>query len=42
MQEFADRLGIPVSVVDGAGHFFHGRLSELKKLLEQHTYNGDI
>ncbi|WP_339664076.1 alpha/beta fold hydrolase [uncultured Psychrobacter sp.] len=42
MQEFADRLGIPVSVVNGAGHFFHGRLSELKKLLEQHTYNGDI
>ena len=37
MQAFADRLGIVVSVVDGAGHFFHGRLSELKKLLETHS-----
>ncbi|MDN6275704.1 alpha/beta hydrolase [Psychrobacter sp.] len=37
MQAFAERLGIDVSVVDGAGHFFHGRLSELKKLLEQHS-----
>ena len=41
MQAFAEQLGIAVSVVDRAGHFFHGRLSELKKLLEQHTYNGD-
>lgn len=37
MQAFADKLGIAVSVVDGAGHFFHGRLSELKGLLEQHS-----
>lgn len=37
MQAFAERLGIDVSVVDGAGHFFHGRLSELNKLLEQHS-----
>ena len=37
MQAFAERLGIAVSVVDGAGHFFHGRLSELKQLLEQHS-----
>ena len=37
MQAFADRLGLAVSVVDGAGHFFHGRLSELKKLLETHS-----
>ncbi len=37
MQAFAERLGIEVSVVDGAGHFFHGRLSELKKLLAQHS-----
>jgi alpha/beta superfamily hydrolase len=42
MQDFAERLGLEVSIVNGAGHFFHGRLSELKKLLEQHTYNGDI
>ncbi len=41
MQEFAERLGIDVSVVDGAGHFFHGRLSELKKLLQQHSF-GDV
>ena len=41
MQAFADRLGIAVSVVDGAGHFFHGRLSELKTLLEKHTFGSD-
>ncbi|WP_058368597.1 alpha/beta hydrolase [Psychrobacter sp. ENNN9_III] len=38
MQAFAERLGISVSVVDGAGHFFHGRLSELKGLLEEHSF----
>ena len=37
MQAFAERLGIAVSIIDGAGHFFHGRLSELKKLLVQHS-----
>ncbi|MCG3859665.1 alpha/beta fold hydrolase [Psychrobacter sp. Ps2] len=41
MQAFADRLGIEVSVVDGAGHFFHGRLSELKGLLDQHSFGQD-
>ena len=41
MQAFAERLGIAVSIVDGAGHFFHGRLSELKSLLEQHTFGSD-
>lgn len=35
MQAFAERLGIEVSIIEGAGHFFHGRLSELKKLLEK-------
>ncbi len=39
MQAFAERLGIAVSVVDGAGHFFHGRLSELKGLLEKHSFD---
>ena len=39
MQAFAERLGIEVSVIEGAGHFFHGRLSELKKLLEHHSTN---
>ncbi len=38
MQAFAERFGLSVSVVDGAGHFFHGRLTELKQLLEQHTF----
>lgn len=38
MQAFADKFGIAVSVVDGAGHFFHGRLTMLKKLLEQHSF----
>ena len=37
MQAFAERLGIEVSIIEGAGHFFHGRLSELKKRLEQHS-----
>ena len=41
MQAFAERLGIEVSVVEGAGHFFHGRLTELKKLLEQHSFASD-
>lgn len=36
MQDFADNLGIAVSVVDGAGHFFHGKLGGLKKLLESY------
>ena len=38
MHEFAERLGLSVSIVDGAGHFFHGRLSELKGLLEEHSF----
>lgn len=38
MQAFAERFGLPVSVIDGAGHFFHGRLSELKSLLEKHSF----
>ena len=42
MQAFAEQLGIAVSVVDGAGHFFHGRLSELKGLLEKHSFGDDI
>ncbi|MFP3454987.1 alpha/beta fold hydrolase [Psychrobacter sp. SIMBA_152] len=41
MQAFADRLGIEVSVVNGAGHFFHGRLSELKGLLDKHSFGQD-
>ena len=41
MQAFADRLGIRVSIVEGAGHFFHGRLTELKKLLQQQSFNVD-
>ena len=41
MQAFADRLGIEVSVVDGASHFFHGRLSELKGLLDKHSFGQD-
>ena len=41
MQTFADRLGIRVSIVEGAGHFFHGRLTELKKLLQQQSFDAD-
>lgn len=36
MQDFAEKMGLDVSIVDGAGHFFHGKLGELKKLLEQY------
>lgn len=42
MQAFAEQLGIEVSIIEGAGHFFHGRLSELKKLLQQHSLNDDV
>lgn len=42
MQAFAEKLGIEVSIIEGAGHFFHGRLSELKKLLQQHSFNDDV
>ena len=41
MQAFADRLGIRVSIIEGAGHFFHGRLTDLKKLLQQQSFNVD-
>ena len=41
LQAFAEQLGIAVSVVDGAGHFFHGRLSELKGLLEKHSFGSE-
>lgn len=33
MRKFAQRLNIPVKVISGAGHFFHGQLSELKAAL---------
>ncbi len=36
MQDFAEKMGLDVSIIDGAGHFFHGKLGELKKLLEQY------
>ena len=42
MQAFAEKLGIEVSIIEGAGHFFHGRLTELKKLLQQHSFNDDV
>ena len=37
MRAFAERMGITTSIVEGAGHFFHGRLPELKQLLEKHS-----
>lgn len=42
MQTFADNLGIRVSIIEGAGHFFHGRLTELKRLLQQQSFDADI
>lgn len=41
MQAFAERMNIDVSVIEGAGHFFHGRLSELKSLLAKHSFSED-
>lgn len=37
MQKFADNKQIATYVIKDAGHFFHGRLTELKSLLEQHA-----
>lgn len=37
MRDFAERMGIDTTVIEGAGHFFHGRLPELKQLLEKHS-----
>ncbi|PNK59727.1 alpha/beta hydrolase [Psychrobacter sp. FDAARGOS_221] len=37
MQQFAESKQIPFYIVEGAGHFFHGRLTEIKSLLEQHA-----
>lgn len=37
MQQFADDKQIEVHIVEGAGHFFHGRLTEIKSLLEQYA-----
>ncbi|WP_338411962.1 alpha/beta fold hydrolase [Psychrobacter raelei] len=37
MQQFADDKQIASYVVEGAGHFFHGRLTEIRSLLEQHA-----
>lgn len=36
MAEFAATMGIGVEVIEGASHFFHGKLPELKKCLEQY------
>ncbi len=36
MQNFAEKMNLETSIIDGAGHFFHGKLGELKKLLEQY------
>ncbi|MCG7411061.1 alpha/beta hydrolase [Moraxella nonliquefaciens] len=35
MADFADEFGIRSKVMTGASHFFHGRLSELKELIEK-------
>ena len=37
MAQFATEKQIETFVVKEAGHFFHGRLTELKSLLEQHA-----
>ncbi|STZ55624.1 Alpha/beta hydrolase family [Moraxella lacunata] len=35
MADFADEFGIRSKVMTGASHFFHGRLGELKELIEK-------
>jgi hypothetical protein len=37
MQAFAERLAIPFTIIEGASHFFHGKLGELKETLEQQS-----
>lgn len=39
MGEFAERKGLPVDVMPEVGHFFHGKLGELKTLIEQRTFD---
>ncbi|HET6786891.1 MAG TPA: alpha/beta hydrolase, partial [Aquabacterium sp.] len=34
--DWARPQGLPVSVVPGAGHFFHGQLGTLKHLVQSH------
>lgn len=34
MQDFADKLAIKTQVLDGAGHFFDGRLGELTQVMD--------
>jgi hypothetical protein len=33
VRDYAGRHGIPLHVLPGAGHFFHGKLGELKRIL---------
>lgn len=37
MKKFAEDKQIASYVLEGAGHFFHGRLTDVKSLLEQHA-----
>lgn len=37
MAAFARKMHIETHVIEEAGHFFHGRLGELKNLLEKHA-----
>lgn len=34
MADFADEFGVRSKIMQGAGHFFHGRLGELKELID--------
>lgn len=37
MQAFAKRMDIAATVIPDVGHFFHGKLTVLKQLLEEHS-----
>ena len=34
LQQFGENFGIQTHIIDDTGHFFHGKLGELKQLLE--------
>jgi uncharacterized protein len=39
VMDWARPQGLPVTVFPGAGHFFHGRLAELKACVKRHCVN---
>jgi uncharacterized protein len=42
VQLWASSQGLPVKVIDGAGHFFHGQLNQVKNLIFEHWNRQDL